>query len=579
MDLIRTGMGIRQTMKNVSRLREIVTVFAKHGFAEFFSTGVLALVPGAARSKSAKKIEEQLSDELVSTIDEGERDWARTLGKRLRRCFEELGPAFVKFGQLLSSREDLFPDAFIEEMALLKRNVKTVDFKEVREAIEVSLGKKITDVFNSIDEKPIGTASIGLVYRAQLLDGRDVVLKVRRPKIKPLLDTDFQLLAFLANQGQRISEDLKSIGISRIIADFSASLRTELNFNIEALNCQRLTDNLAVHDKDKVFYLPRIYSEYTKEDLLVMEYLDGIPFSNAAQIAPHIENVEQKLQAGVSLFLKTFLQDGFFHADLHGGNFLLLKNGQIGLLDFGLMGTLGKRSRQSFVAIIYALITYNFENLIYEFLDVADYGNIPDVDALIQDVKSGLGPYVGLTAQQTDFSLVLQIVLKTLREHDLYLPRDWFVVFRALMTLDGTGRSLGIDVDVYSFLAKDIGEILESSLSKEDLMEEALWTGRDFLTSMRILPRHLKWFFREWGKRAYGIEIIHKGHEKPIQALTMAIQFIGYIFLSGIFTLSGVLLVGDRSVLHYSSVPMICWLFWALALITFLQGLRISFKQ
>ena len=574
MDLIRTGMGIRQTIKNVSRLREIVTVFAKHGFAEFFSSGVLALVPGAVRG-GTKKIEDQLNEEMVG---DGERDWARVLGNRLRRCFEELGPAFVKFGQLLSSREDLFPDSFIEEMALLKRNVKSVPFSEVKEAVEASLGAKIQEVFSSIDEKPIGTASVGLVYKAQLKDGKHVVLKVRRPKIKPLLETDFQLLTFLANQGQKISEDLKAIGLTRIITDFSATLRTELNFNIEALNCQRLTENLKKHDPDRVFYLPHVYTEFTKEDLIVMEFLDGIAFSEHERLESQMKNVHAKLQAGMGIFLKTFLQDGFFHADLHGGNFLLLDNGQIGLLDFGLMGTLGKRSRQSFVAIIYALISYNFENLIYEFLDVADYGNIPDVDALIQDVKAGLGPYVGLTAQQTDFSEVLHIVLKTLREHDLYLPRDWFVVFRALMTVDGTGRSLGLDIDVYSILERDIGAIIEKSLSKDDLMEEALWTGRDFLTSMRILPRHLKWFFREWGKRSYGIEIIHKGHEETGRKITLAIYAIGYFFLVGIFTLSGVLLVGQKNIMHYQSVPVICWVFWAMALASFMMALRLARK-
>lgn len=575
MDLIRTGMGIRQTIKNVSRLREIVTVFAKHGFAEFFSSGVLALVPGLPSISSAKKIRDQLDEEVAESV---ERDWSRVLGTRLRKCFEELGPAFVKFGQLLSSREDLFPDAFIEEMALLKRNVKSVPFAEVKEAIELSLGKKIEVVFNHIDEAPIGTASIGLVYKAQLKNGKDVVLKVRRPRIKSLLETDFQLLSFLAGQAERMSEDLKAIGLARIITDFSSTLRTELNFNIEALNCQRLKENLEKHDTEGVFYIPHIYKEYTKEDLLVMEYLDGIPFSEADKLKDRMDVVHPKLEAGMGLFLKTFLQDGFFHADLHGGNFLLLESGEIGLLDFGLMGTLGKRSRQNFVAIIYALISYNFENLIYEFLDVADYGNIPDVDALIQDVKSGLGPYVGLTAQQTDFSDVLQIVLKTLRKHDLYLPSDWFVVFRALMTVDGTGRSLGLDLDVYSVLERDIGDIIEKTLSKDDLMEEAIWTGRDFLTSMRILPRHLKWFFREWGKRSYGIEIIHTGHEKMASQITLAIQGIGYFFLTGVFTVSGVLLVGQENIIHYQSVPVICWLFWMLALAALLQGLRVFYK-
>ncbi|MBT7608560.1 MAG: hypothetical protein HN576_02310 [Bacteriovoracaceae bacterium] len=565
MNLIKTGLGITKTIRNAARLREIVGVFAKHGFDEFVSLGLSSNMPGFVLPKSQVRIKEELESKL-------ENDLQGSIGYRLRLVFQDLGPAFIKFGQMLSSREDLFDQSFINEMKILRDKVKPIFFSEIREKVEKDLGKKIEDVFREIDETPLGTASIGVVYKAILVDGSDVVLKVKRPNIDKMIETDFRILTFLAEKIESVSEEIKFLGVSRIIHDFGLSLQNELNFNSEALNCERLKKNLTRHDKENIFYLPEIYREYTTEDVLVMERLKGVPFSNQKAIELHIESLKPKLEKGVKLFLKTFLKDGYFHADLHGGNFFYLDDGNIGIIDFGLMGSLGKKGRKSFIAIIYSMITFNYENLVFEFLDVAEYESIPDVDSLIIDVRDALSPYIGLTVSQIDFSILLQTIMKTLKNHQIFLPRDWYIVFRALMTLDGAGKSIGFDVDIYGLMEEDIQDIIKNTVNKDDLIEEAIWSARDFLSITRLLPRHIKWFTRTWAKNGYAFDLQLKGHEQPMQNITSALIFLSFSMLASIFIGSGVLVLGGEPIHRWQSIPTLTWIFWAMAALSFVRG-------
>lgn len=565
MDIVKTGRGITNTIRNVNRLREIVLIFARHGFDEFITLGVTSKIPDFVLPKSKRSLKQELAET-------GEKDWSQVIGFRLRKCFEELGPAFIKFGQLLSSREDLFDAAFIEEMKILRDQVKPVPFSEVRSEVELSLGRPIEEVFNSIDVEPIGTASIGVVFKGELKDGQKVVVKVRRPNIAKMMTTDFSILLLLATQVERASEELKYLGISRLVNDFSATLQTELDFHIEALNCDRFKKNIESHDTKGILYIPKMYTELCTERFLVMELLDGIPFSNKTGIEPRLDTLQERLTDGLQLFILTFLKDGFFHGDLHGGNFFLMPKDQIGIIDFGLMGRLSKKGRKNFVAILYALITYNFENLVYEFLDVAEYDKIPDVDDLISDVRDVLSPYIGLTVQQTNYTLLFQSIIETLRRHKLYLPREWFVVFRSLMTLDGVGKDMGIDFDIFTMIEDDLQEIIKESFNKDEMIEEAVWAGRDIITSSRVFPRHLRWFLKEWSRKGYAFEIIHKGHEKQVKDITSSIIFLGYVLLAAVFFTSGVSLIKSASISHWSQIPTLCWIFWFLGFMSLAKG-------
>ena len=321
--------------------------------------------------------------------------------------------------------------------------------------------------------------------------------------------------------------------------------------------------------------VPKIYTEYTRENILVMEYLDGIPFTDVDRISERIEVVKPKLAIGISVFMKTFLSEGFFHADLHGGNFFLMKNNKIGLIDFGLMGRLSKKGRQSFVAIIYALLTFNYENLIYEFLEVAEYERIPDVDKMIAETREVLNPYIGLTTRQINYDIVLRNIFEILKNNRIYLPREWFIVFRAMTTLDGVNRSLELDFDLYSIMEKDIAEIIKDNINKDEMIEEGIWLARDLLGSARALPRHLKWFVREWAKRGYAFDLNLKGHEKHLDSISGSVMFLAHSLLASIFVISGTLLVSTFEVTKFKDIPTLCWIFWVMGLVTLLRGFRV----
>ncbi|OFZ14380.1 MAG: hypothetical protein A2X86_05920 [Bdellovibrionales bacterium GWA2_49_15] len=571
MDLVKTGINLSKAIRNVGRLKEIVTVFARNGFDEFINLGILSKIPNFVLPRADSSIKDE-ADKI------GDGGWSKIVGVRLRKCFEELGPTFIKFGQLLSSREDIFEPAFIDEMKQLRDRVKEVSFVEVRSDVEQALGVSIDKIFKNIDERPIGTASIGIAYRAILLDGTEVVLKVRRPNIKKIVQTDFSIMIFLASQLEKASAEIKYLGLARILRDFGVTLNGELNFQVEAVNCKKFSELLIKLDEKKTFYVPSIYGQYTTERTIVMEFLKGIPFSDATRIKPHLPIIQEKLTHGLQIFILSILQEGFFHADLHGGNFFLLENNQIGIIDYGMMGHLGRKSRQNFLAILYALITFNFENLVYEFLDVSEFDQIPDIEKLIADVRESLTPYVGLTVQQTNYSELFQIIISTLSKHRLYLPRDWFIVFRALITLDGVGRSLNLDFDLFGMIESDIRDIIKEGLDKDVVMEEAIWSLRDILPIMRVLPRHLKWFIKDFAKNKYALEIKQTGYQAELRSISDALIFLAYCFITGIFIAAGFLFVFSANAKTFNEVPNLAWLVWAVGIIVFIRG-RVTLKS
>ena len=565
MDIIRTGIGISKTIRNVGRLREIVSILSKNGFSGFITHGMVAKIPDFVLPKSKIKLKEELASQ-------SKKDWGRIIGRRLCECLEELGPAFIKLGQLLSSREDIFDASFIDEIKHLRDKVKGIPFTQVKTEIESSLGRTVDEVFKNLEENPIGTASIGVVHRGVLKNGKKVVIKVQRPGIAKVIETDFSIISFMAAQAEKISDEIKYLGLTRLIDEFSMSIQDELNFHIESLNARRLQKNIKKYDQKNILYIPEIYDEYTTEKTLVMEFLDGIPFSNKKEIESHKKILHEKLDNSLDLFIKTFLQDGFFHADLHGGNFFLLKNKKIGIVDFGLMGTLSKKGRQSLVAIVYTLVSNDYENLVYEFLDIAQYEKNPDVDLLISDMRKALNPFVGLTVKQINFSQLLHRITKSLYSHQIFLPREWFIVFRALITLDGVGRSIDIDFDIFGKMEHNIKSILKNIISKDILLEESTWAGRDALALARIMPRHLKWFVRSWAKNNYSFRLVHMGLEKYTKPITGSITFLGHSLLASVFIISGVILIDRKSLYSFSDFSVLVWTFWIFAFLFIIRG-------
>ncbi len=554
MDLIKTGIGLSKTIKNVSRFREIVLVFSKHGFGK--------LIREAGMSGPVAGFPAATEDNLEETDNDV---WWGRLGARLRASFEELGPSFVKMGQLLATREDMLDPALIRELKKLQDQVKPIPYEEARQIIQESLSKPIQEVFRRIDEKPIGMASIGVVYRGQLLSGEEVVIKVRRPGIEHNLRTDFEIVSFMISQVERVSEGVRALGVSQMVADFFRATMTELNFLVEAQNCERLAKNLARIDTQGDFVLPKVWRDLSTHQVLVMEFLDGKPFNQFRSLEELGPATVEKLDRSVNHFTHTLLADGFFHADLHGGNFFILHDGRIGLIDFGLMGTLSKRNRASLVAILYAVITHNYENLVYEFLEVASYESIPDHEELIRDLQDNLSPFIGLSVRETNVTEHVRAIIKTLSKHRLYLPREWFIIFRALMTLDGVGKSIGLDLNIFKILEQDLPKLVGEVLSPEAAKEEGMWIAKDMLTTLRIFPKHLKWFLREQAKRGYALELKVQGADEHVRSLSRSLYFLGLSFLTGTLVIAGTIPLMGRAPSNVADVPTLSWVLWGIA--------------
>jgi ubiquinone biosynthesis protein len=558
MDIIKTGLGITKTIKNVSRFREILTVLSRHGFSELIvKSGLDKVIPGfvlPARVSELKR-EDLSSDE-----------WWQVFGEQLRKSFEELGPSFIKLGQLLSTREDVLDQALIRELKLLQNQVKGIPFETAKEVIESNLGKKLNDVFNHIDEKPIGTASIGVVYQARLHDGQKVVVKVRRPKIQKLILTDFEILIFIVQQLEKVSSEIRFLGLSKMIAEFFKSTQAELNFMVEAQNCERLRKNLEMIDKDHYLVVPKVYREYTTQEVLVLEFLDGRPFNQFRSLDEIGHDMVEKLEKSVELFTHTLLADGFFHADLHGGNFFVLSDRRIGIIDFGLMGTLSKKNRANLIAILYAVISYDFDNLVYEFLDVAEYETVPDHEELIRDIKDAISPYIGLSVKETNMTELVRHLIRTLSKHELYLPREWFIIFRALMTLDGVGKSIGYDINIFRVLEKDLPALVKELLSQKNAQEELMWVAKDVLSSLRIVPKHLKWFLKESSRNNYSVEIRIRDLDNLSKSISRSLFILGQAFLACVCLLIGAIFIRNLDVRSVYEIPPLTWIFWGGAL-------------
>jgi ubiquinone biosynthesis protein len=556
MDIIKTGIGISKTIRNVSRFREILTVLSRHGFSQLIvKSGLDKVIPGFVFPGRISAFKEDFSGD----------EWWQNFGKELRQSFEELGPSFIKIGQLMATREDILEPALIRELKILQDQVKGIPFEVAQKVIEESLGKKLEEVFLSIDKNPIGTASIGVVYKAELHTGQKVVVKVRRPKIAKLIATDFEILHFIVKKLEGVSSEIRFLGMSKMISDFFKSTQNELNFMIEAQNCERLRKNLELIDRDQFLVVPKVYRELSSQEILVLEFLDGRPFNQFRSVEDMGPDMVEKLEKSIELFTHTLLADGFFHADLHGGNFFVLKDRRIGIIDFGLMGTLSKKNRANLIAILYAVITYNFDNLVYEFLDVAEYESIPDHEELIRDIKDAISPYIGLSVKETNMTELVRNLIRTLSKHQLYLPREWFIIFRALMTLDGVGKSIGLDINIFKVLEKDLPSLVSDLLSPKNTQEELLWVAKDVVSSLRIVPKHLKWFLREVSSHGYAIEFRLKDLDLLTKGINRSFYSLGMSFMASIFVLCGALFVRNVSVTSLNDIPVLSWIFWAIA--------------
>jgi ubiquinone biosynthesis protein len=436
--------GTRGAARDLSRLREISSVLIRHGLGDLVRrTGLATTLERAGQ---------------ILQWGEAGKSAEIEPPERFRRSLEELGPTFVKLGQVLSTRPDLLSPSWIAELERLHSDVKPVSFDELLPQIEKALGRSPFDVFADVEREPHAAASIAQVHRAKLPSGASVVLKVRRPGISAKIAADFRLLDHLANLIEHEMPEARRFAPVQIVAQFRRSLERELDLGVEARHIDRFARNFA-HDPHIV--IPKVYWDFTSSLMNVQEYVAGIPGADLPAIAT--ADFDRKVLAarGSDAVLKMILIDGFFHADPHPGNVLYLPGNRIALIDFGMVGRLSALRRSQMIDLLAGIVGQDDQAMLEVLLDWTGEHGV-DEARLTADVGELAFDFADTELKDVRIGALLQRVAALLREHAILLPPDLTLMFKALISLEGLGRQYDPEfrlVDrVRPFLARALSE-------------------------------------------------------------------------------------------------------------------------
>src|SRR6516162_9697294 len=356
--------------------------------------------------------------------------------QRARLAFEQLGPTFVKLGQMLSTREDLLPPAWTTELARLHSKVAPVPFDDLLPQVELALGCSPFEVFASLEREPYAAASIAQIHRATLLSGTPVILKIRRPGIAAKVDADLRILEHLAHLAEREAPETRRYRPVEVVGQLRRSLERELDLAVEARNTERFARNFA---DDLDVLVPRVYWEWTSSSMNVQEHIEGIRGDDLAAIDNAGLDRKSLAARGADAVLKMILVDGFFHADPHPGNVMYLPGNRIALIDFGMVGRLSPVRRRQIVDLLAGLVRHDEEAMLEVLLDWRG-DDFVDEARLAADLDEFAFDYADIQLKDLKIGVLLHRVSAILREHSIMLPADLTLLFKALITLEGLGR-------------------------------------------------------------------------------------------------------------------------------------------
>lgn len=416
------------TARDLGRLQQIVAVLVRHGLGDAVRRmGWAGLLEKAGR--------------LVHW--DSAADLARLEPPlQVRRALEELGPAFVKLGQILAGRADLFGPDWIAEFEKLHSRVPAVPFEELRAQLAEDLGGEPEDVFDWFDVKPLAAASIAQVHRARLKNGAEVIVKVRRPGIRRVIEADLRLLERLAALAAREWPELQPYRPVELVRQFGHSLRRELDLANECRQAERIAANFSEqHD----IVIPKVHWEWTHERVNVQQFIEGIPGNDLGRVDS--EGLSRKLlaQCGAQAVMKMIVEDGLFHADPHPGNVFYLSGNRVAFIDFGMVGRLSPQRRDELLKLMLGLVQRDAASVADVLVEWAD-GNADTQEALLNaDVDAFVDVYHSVPLAQLSLSAMLADVTGILRKHRLMLPPDLALLIKAFVSVEGMGRSLDPD--------------------------------------------------------------------------------------------------------------------------------------
>ncbi len=542
--LYSTTRSLSVVVKDARRAQKIAGILAAHGFGALLSR----------REGERRRAREQARAELLAGTTATE-DPGAEVATRVVNMLEELGPTFVKFGQILSTRPDLLPAKYLARLQSLQDHVQAVSFDDIKRQIELGLGASPDVLFYTFDKEPIASASIAQVHGAVLKDGTDVVVKVQRPGLRPVIEADLSLLRFFAAQVQDVFPEVAAFDLAGMVREFETSLLRELDFEVERQSLERIRANF--RDKPHI-HVPKVFTGVSSPTVLTMERVRGQKLTAIVDPELRSEVAALYLDAAYQMLFK----DGFFHGDLHPGNVFLEDGGtagkhKLGLIDFGMVGRLSRQHRERLVDVLFSLMSEDLEGvarLWYQIGRPSAGANYASFESAVVEVLER--HIVGRSMDQWNLAIFFRDLANAAVKHGVRLPADFTMMFKAMATTEGLARTIAVGVNPVEAARPYIEALIKERYSAERIKKLAVVEGIRMIDLVRELPHTVERIVGRLEQGDLQLRMRHEGLDVEVTRVVRGINRASAALVSAAASLTGALTMDRGPHLWHGFSPL-----------------------
>ena len=508
-------------VRDIGRLHDIASILIRYGFGDM----VRRMGMANALERAGRALHWNEAEELAHMDPPA----------RVRRAMEALGPTFVKLGQLLATRVDLFEPEWIAEFSRLQDSAHTATYEGIHQQLTEDLGAAPEMVFAAFDPEPLAAASMAQVYRARLEDGTEVVVKVRRPGIRLTVEADLRWMARLAELAESESPELRAFQPREVVRQFTQSLRRELDFASECRNAERIAQNFATYTgfngdsvpkakvvgapaqgvappapQEPIIVIPRVFWQWTSERVCVQEFIAGISGRQLERVDQAGLDRQVLARRGAQAVLKMIVEDGFFHADPHPGNVFYLPGNRIAFIDFGMVGRLSEARRDQLMRLLLGLVQHEPQRVADVMIEWTGDG-ATDEDGLTLEIQAFVQQYHGVALKQLRLGAMLTDLVTILRQHQLRLPPDLSLLIKAFVSLEGMGHELDPDFNMAAEAMPLLQKTLRARYAPNAVLQRGWHGDKDMLSLLSGLPQDVSRLLRaaKRGRLEIHIDVLH----------------------------------------------------------------------
>lgn len=520
--------NIDKSYKHFKRLREFVGTLIKYGFGDVVISSPLAKLVSEEKRENA-------------TIFAGSR------ATRIRMVLQELGPSFIKFGQVLSNRQDVLPQDLIDELTCLQDNVMPLDFKTVRDIIEKELKKPLEQIFARVNEQPLAAASIGQVHYAMLYDDTEVVIKVQRPNIKAAIESDIEVMYDIAKLAEQWINEIKHFQPTELVKTFEKAVHKETNFLTEAANQERFRKDFA-HEPN--IHVHKLFKPYCTEKLLVMELVRGTKITNIEKLKEWGIDTSDIAMKVIDLYFKQIFDHGFFHADPHPGNIMIMPNGKVCFLDFGMVGRIPERDRKHIADILIGASRHNAGMIIKAILAISKQRTMQNTSELENDLQEMIDEFSSRPMTDIGMGDFGNRLFRLIADYRIPIPTDYMLLIRALIMLEGTGQKLNPDLNVLENASPYSQRLVEEKYTIGNIFDATKQSSLDVLLDMRQILAQAK-------EGELKIRLEHESWKQFSMRLDRYTSRISFSIVLSSLILSSALLAHSNVPPYWNGVPIL----------------------